>query len=341
VLAAGVSQAGLLWYGVRRSGAHVDWRWPRLTPQIRQLIGLAVPGAIAASASQINVFVSQILVSPINGARSWLAVCDRLYQLPQSLVGVAIGVALLPRLSRAVHGGDLAGSRSAMDEAITFSMALTLPAAAALVAIPFFMIDALYTRGAFRAVDAHATAMALQQYGWGVPAFVLAQITTRAFFARQDTATPMRYTLVSVAVMVVSGVTLFHLVGVPGIAAATSLAAWVNVIMLSVTLARRGHYAIGARARSKLLRILAASVALGLILAAAGHYRPELQGLLGHFHLGPIHAKEIVILFVLMFAGAAYPLLLFAAGGITLDEIRGALRRPARIEPADIPTPLP
>jgi putative peptidoglycan lipid II flippase len=203
------------------------------------------------------------------------------------------------------------------------------------------MIDALYTRGAFKAVDAHATALALQQYGWGVPAFVLAQITTRAFFARQDTATPMRYTLVSVAVMVGSGVTLFHLIGVPGIAAATSLAAWVNVIMLSVTLARRGHYAIGARARSKLLRILAASTALGLVLAAAGHYRPELQGLLGQVHLGPIHAKEIVILFVLMFAGASYPLLLFASGGITRAEIRAALRRPARIEPADIPPPLP
>jgi putative peptidoglycan lipid II flippase len=341
VLAAGVSQAGLLWYGVRRSGAHVDWRWPRLTPQIKQLIGLAVPGAIAASASQINVFVSQILVSPINGARSWLAVCDRLYQLPQSLVGVAIGVALLPRLSRAVHGGDEAGSRSAMDEAITFSMALTLPAAAALVTIPFFMIDALYTRGAFKSVDAHATALALQQYGWGVPAFVLAQITNRAFFARQDTATPMRYALISVAVTVAAGVTLFRLIGVPGIAAATSLAAWLNVIMMSFTLARRGHYAIGGRARSKLFRILAASTALGLLLAAAGHYRPQLQGLLGGLSLGPIHAKEIVILLVLVFAGAAYPLLLFASGGITMGELRAALRRPARIEPADIPTPLP
>jgi putative peptidoglycan lipid II flippase len=181
----------------------------------------------------------------------------------------------------------------------------------------------------------------LQQYGWGVPAFVLAQITNRAFFARQDTATPMRYALISVAITVAAGLTLFHLIGVPGIAAATSLAAWLNVIMMSFTLARRGHYAIGARARSKLIRILAASVALGLLLAAAGHYRPQLQGLLSSLSLGPIHAKEIVILLVLVFAGAAYPLLLFASGGITVGELRAALRRPARIEAADIPTPLP
>ena len=98
VILAGVSQAALLWWGVNRSGARVDVRLPRLTPEIKQLIMLAIPGAIAASASQINVFVSGILVSQVNGARSWLAYCDRLYQLPQGLVGVAIGVALLPRL---------------------------------------------------------------------------------------------------------------------------------------------------------------------------------------------------------------------------------------------------
>jgi len=101
VLLAGVSQAGLLAWGCKRSGAHVGLRWPRLTPEIKQLIMLAIPGAIAASATQINIFVSGMLVSGVNGAASWLAYCDRLYQLPQGLVGVAIGVALLPRLSRA------------------------------------------------------------------------------------------------------------------------------------------------------------------------------------------------------------------------------------------------
>ena len=100
VIVAGISQAGLLWWGVRRSGAKVDIRRPRLTPAIKALIGLAVPGAIAASATQINIFISGVLVSQVNGARSWLAYCDRLYQLPQGLVAVAIGVALLPRLSR-------------------------------------------------------------------------------------------------------------------------------------------------------------------------------------------------------------------------------------------------
>src|SRR5690349_69122 len=131
VIIAGVSQAALLWWGVRRSGAKVDVRWPRLTPAIKALIGLAIPGAIAASATQISVFVSGILVSQVNGARTWLSVCDRLYQLPQGMIGVAIGVALLPKLSRTIHAGDETGARTAMDEAILFSMAFAVPCAVA------------------------------------------------------------------------------------------------------------------------------------------------------------------------------------------------------------------
>lgn len=327
VLLAGVSQAALLAWGCKRSGAHVGFRWPRLTPEIKQLIMLAVPGAIAASATQINIFISGVLVSQVNGARSWLAYCDRLYQLPQGLVGVAIGVALLPRLSRAVHAEDHAGARSAMDEAITFAMALTLPAAAALVAIPYFMVDSLYTRGAFTSVDAHQTASALLNYGWGVPAFVLAQLFSRAFFARQDTKTPMRYGLIAVVVNVGLGVTLFQLVGVAGIAAATAAAWWLNVVMMAVTLARRGDYRPSPRAVSKLLRILAASVALGALLGLVSHHRAPIEAVLDAASIGPIHGKELAIALTALLSLGLYPALLFVSGGLTLAEAKAAMRR--------------
>jgi putative peptidoglycan lipid II flippase len=327
VIVAGVSQAALLWWGVRRSGAHVDIRRPRLTPAIKALIGLAVPGAIAASGSQVNIFISSMLVSQVNGARTWLTVCDRLYMLPQSLVGVAIGVALLPRLSRHVHAGDKAGSHASIDEAVVFSLALSLPAAAALIAMPFFLIDGLYTRGAFTHFDALSTAQALQQYGWGVPAFVLSQLFNRVFFASQDTKTPMRYTLVAAAVNIGAGVTLFHFVGVAGIAAATSLAAWVNVLMMLTTLHRRGLYEPSAKTISRLIRVLAASAVLGGLLALASHFRPAIEALLHGLHLGPLGPKEMVIVSLSALAALAFPFLLFAFGGLTLTEVRGALRR--------------
>jgi len=185
----------------------------------------------------------------------------------------------------------------------------------------------LTTRGEFKVVDAHATAMALQQYGWGVPAFVLAQITNRAFFAQQDTKTPMQIALVSVAVNVALGVTLFHFVGVAGIAAATSAAWWLNVIMMMTILARRGIYAPSAAAWSHLARVLAASVALGLLLAAASHWRPLIEAPIGKHHLGPLHAKEIAIVGVTALAAVLYPVLLLVSGGLTRADIRTALRR--------------
>jgi putative peptidoglycan lipid II flippase len=340
VVLAGVSQAALLWWGCNRSGAQVHMRWPRLTPEIKKLIALAIPGAIGASASQINVFVSGMLVSTVNGAASWLTYCDRLYQLPQGLVGVAIGVALLPRLSRAVHADDQAGARTAMDEAVVFSMALTLPAAAALASIPYFIVDALYTRGKFTAIDAHQTAAALMNYGWGVPAFVLAQLFSRAFFARQDTKTPMRYALVSVAVNVALGVTLFHFIGVAGIAAATATAWWLNVVMMAVTLYRKGDYRPSPRAIFKLTRILAASVALGVLLALASHFRSVIEAPFAPLSIGPLHPKEWAIAVVVILAAATYPALLFASGGLTLAEAKAALRR-KKGSPPEGPADLP
>ena len=325
VISAGFAQVGLLFWGCRRSGSHVRWVRPTLNPEIRALIGKAVPGALSASAFQVNIFVSGILASQVAGARSWLNAADRLYQLPVGLVGVAIGVALLPRLSRAVHTHDEADARQAMDEAITFAMALTLPAAAAMLAMPFFMIDGLFTRGAFLPYDAGQTASVLLQYGWGAPAFVLMQIINRAFYARQDTKTPMRVALTQVGLNVGLGLVLFRLIGAPGIAAATSAASWLSVVQMAVILRRRGHYALSPKAVSRLLRVLAASAALGLILAFGAHWLTAHP--VRRLHLGPAHFKEMALAVLAGGALPLYALLLFASGGVTPAELKAALRR--------------
>jgi putative peptidoglycan lipid II flippase len=319
VVGSGVAQVALLWWGVRRSGAKVDLRWPRLTPDIKALIGKAVPGAFAASATQLNIFITGFLASQINGGRAWLAVADRLYQLPLGLVGVAMGVALLPRLSRAVQADDRIGSQAAMDEAIGFSMALTLPAAAALIAMPFFLIDGLFTRGEFHLYDAQVTAKVLFHYGWGVPAFVLQQLFTRAFFARGDTSTPMRFALICVAVNIGLGVMLFHLVGVQGIAAATAAASWLNVAMMAVTLVRRDAYNPSSEAITRIAKLLIASVATAVLLHLAAAFRSDIQHVFGR--------KELSVAVTVLWGAAIYVGLLFALQAVTPQEIRGALRR--------------
>ena len=317
---AGVAQAALLWWGVRKSGAKVDIRLPRLTPEIRSLIGLAIPGAIAASVTQINIFISNFLASFVNGARSWLAVADRLYQLPLGLVGVAIGVALLPRLSTAVHRGDDEDAQGAMDQAIVFAMALTLPAAAALVAMPYFLIDGLFQRANFHVYDAVQTSRALFHYGWGTPAFVLARILSPAFFARKDTRSPMRFALVSVVVNISLGIVLFHFVGFEGIAAATAAAAWLNVFQMTDALAKRGHYMLSDDAMRRLAKIVVATAILGALLGLASWARPYYQPFL-------LHRKEIALALASSLGVAVYFALLVVLKAITPAEIRNALRR--------------
>lgn len=328
VVVAGVLQAGVIWWGARRSGAKIILRLPKLTPEIKALIALAVPGAIAASATQINIFISGVLASQVAGARSWLAVADRLYQLPLGLVGVAVGVALLPRLSQALQADDKDDAQTATDQAIVFSLALTLPAAAALMGMPFFLIDGLFTRGEFTAIDARATADALFHYGWGVPAFVLLRVMSPIFFARQDTKAPMRFALISVAVNIGLGIALFHLIGFEGIAAATSVATWLTIAQMSAALSRRGLYRPSKRAWGRIIRVFAASAALGLVLFAAEIFRPQITDALG--------SKEVAIVLVSALGGVLYPVFLFVSGGVTIGEVKALLRRRRGTPP---PTP--
>lgn len=331
VLAAGVSQAGLCWWAARKAGANIGLALPRLTPPVKAIIITAIPAAIGNSATQINVFISGNLSSFVAGGRTWLATADRLYQLPLGLVGVAIGIALLPRLSRAVASEDHQQQQASMDEALTLSMALTLPAAAALMAMPYFLIDALFTRGAFLQFDAVNTARALVQFGWGVPAFVLIRILAPAFFARGDTRTPMAFALVSVAVNAGLAFGLFYSgMGVPGIAAAVSGAAWTNVLLLGGALWRRGLYRPGAAALSRLARITAAALGLAAVVGFAASMRPYIEApiadLLAALGVG-FGAKEAALLLVTAAGGLTYLALAFATRAVTVAEVRGLIRR--------------
>ncbi len=327
VFGAGIVQAGLLWWGVRRVGAKIRPTWPRLTPEIKALIATAVPGAIAASVTQINIFISGIIASQVNGARTWLAVADRFYQLPLGLVGVAIGVALLPALSRAIGLDDKAEAQRTTDQAVVFAMALTLPAAAALIAIPHYLIDGLFQRGEFTAYDASETAKALFFYGIGTPAFVLARVLSPVFFARSDTRAPMQFAIVSMIVNIVLGVALFYVIGFEGIAAATAAASWLNVGQMVWALRRRGDWTPSPRAAGKLVRVFIASAAMGLALFAGQVWRAEFEGLFGGINLIGLGPKEITILLVCLAGAALYPPLLLLSGGVTIAEVKAALRR--------------
>jgi putative peptidoglycan lipid II flippase len=214
-----------------------------------------------------------------------------------------------------------------MDEAVILSMALTLPAAAALMAMPHFLIDGLFTRGAFLALDARATADALLQFGWGVPAFVLIRILSPAFFARGDTRTPMTFALVSVAVNVVLAFALFYGgMRVAGLAAAVSGAAWANAGLLALTLWRTGHWRPGPTVIGRLARIALAALGLAGAVWAAQAYRPEIEAAVGVLTAGH-GSKELALLVTSAAGGLTYVVLAFATRAITPGEVRKLIRR--------------
>lgn len=334
---AGVLQAALLLWGARKTGAHVSLSIiPVFTKDVNALLVLAVPGALAAAATQVNVFISQNFSSSIPGATSWLAIADRFYQLPLGMVGVAIGTALLPALSRAVHAQDHEHAQNTMDQAVTLSIALSLPAAVALMAMPFFLADGLYTRGATTVFDAQQIARCLFHYGWGVPAFVLTRILNPAFFARKDTFGPMKFALVSVVVNLSVGLTMFKLIGAAGLAIGTSAAAWVNVGLMVFTLAKRKTWIIGGQALKSLGLVLIAAAGMAAFCLYCTYIRPQIEGIV--LSIGPAlggglleavfrRAKEIAVVAVSLSGAFLYILLLFGTGAVRPSELKAVMRR--------------
>jgi putative peptidoglycan lipid II flippase len=330
VSVAGILQAALLWWGVKRLGIRIRIIWPALTETVKKVLALAIPGAVAGGAVQINSAVSNILTGTGQGASAVLYNAERLYQLPIGLIGVAVGMALVPRLSRYFADTDHASADRSMDDGITLSMAFTLPAALALLIMPYFILDGIVTRGEFDQEDARRTAEVLRQFSWGVPAFVLAKVFTPPFFARQRTKQPAQFAIVSVIINTVVGASLWFglpmirvdgepIDGAIGIAIATSLAGWVNVFLLAGTLAKEGVYRLSARAWGRLGRLGLACATMGAFITACAFEYPLLARIL--------ISKEIaaVVVSAAGFSIFIVSALLFRA--VTVAEIKSSLRR--------------
>ena len=272
VFAAGILQLWVLVDGVRRHGLMPPLRWPRLTDGVRQLVRLGVPGIIAGGVTQINIVIGGMIASLQDGAVTWLYYADRLYQLPLGIIGIAVGVVLLPDISRHLRAGDQVAVMDGQNRSLEFAMLLTVPAAVALAVIPSEIIGILFERGAFKTSDTASVASALALFAIGLPAFVMIKVFSPAFFAREDTTTPMRFAGLSLAVNTLGSIGLFflfrHLGWSPhlGIAAATSFGGWLNAGLLYAALRRRGHFKSDARLSRALPMIGLASAGLGLLL---------------------------------------------------------------------------
>nr|MCH9672218.1 polysaccharide biosynthesis C-terminal domain-containing protein [Gammaproteobacteria bacterium] len=223
--------------------------------------------------TQINLIIGQIIASAQDGAIAVLSYADRIYQLPLGVIGIAIGIVLLPELSRALKSASQSPEHAESDnvhslqnQSLEFAMALTLPAAVGLALLPDAIINVIYERGAFTADITALTADVLYAFAWGLPAFVLIKVFTPAFFAREDMRTPMWFAGVSVVVNIAGSLWLFPHYGPVGIAIATAVASWVNAIALATTLARRSMLSVLPSTLRRLMLIVFASAIMALSL---------------------------------------------------------------------------
>ncbi len=183
-----------LWFGsVRRAGLSLPFTRPRLSPDVKRVLVLGIPGILAAGIGQINLLVGTHIASAQESAAAWLYYADRLYQLPLGVIGVALSVALLPDIARRLRANDTAGAIRSQNNGLTYGLFLTLPASIGLFVLAAPIMTVLFERGAFSQADTQAAALALQGFAIGLPAFVLVKILQPSFFAQEDTKTPLFY----------------------------------------------------------------------------------------------------------------------------------------------------
>ena len=268
VFAAGVAQFLLVARSAARAGLTLRLKRPAWTPDLRRLVQIGVPGAIAGGVQQINILIGTAIATWFGPAVAWLTYADRIYQLPLGVVGIAIGVALLPALSRRIRASDARGATHALNRALELSFAFSMPAAIALIVIPDEIVRILFGRGEFTEADVQATGAALAFYSLGLPAYILAKALGPAYFAAEDTKTPLRFAAWSMAANTALSIGLSFIPAIVwyAIPIATAAAAWLNVVLLWRGLRVEGRYGADRRLIVRGSSIFLASLAMGAAL---------------------------------------------------------------------------
>ncbi|BDA87063.1 putative lipid II flippase MurJ [Aureimonas sp. SA4125] len=322
VLFAGVAQLAMVTIAMRMAGFGVSLQRPRWTKGLKRLLILAGPAALIGGITQINLFVGQAIASYKPGAVSILQYADRPYQLPLGMVGVAIGVVLLPELSRALKAGRLAEAQHTQNRSLEFALFLTVPAAVALFLIPEPIIRLIYERGAFDAATTTAVAAVLGLYALGLPAFVLIKVFSPGYFAREDTRTPMLITGASALANIVLSVILFNFYAEQGIALATTLAGWLNALLLFEGLRRKGLWQLDRPlVKRGLLVFVSAGLMGGALIFLELWLSPWMQ---------PGSGLLLQILAILVLVGVAmavYFVLAVATGAVDRSLVMRLVRR--------------
>ncbi len=324
VTLGGVLQLGLLMAACARAGIVLKWRRPRMTAGVRQFVRVVVPATLGAGVYQISAFIDTFFLTRIGtGAMSYFNYADRLNQLPLGVIGAALGTAILPQVSRHVGAGEHEQAATVQGQAAELAMLLCLPAALALAVAAGPLVSALFQGGQFTAEDARLSALTLAIISLGLPAYVLVKVLTPGFYARQDTATPVKTAAFVLLANIGLNFALIPPFGIGGLAAAIAICSWLNCLILYTILHRRGHFRIQGWLASRLIRQMMAAAAMVAALFAIK------VGLSGYF-AGSVGHRMLGVVALVGGGMAVYFPLVWLLGGTDKEELKALVSRRAR-----------
>src|ERR1700710_2300094 len=315
VLISGFLQFFLLAGDLARHGGLPQFASPKLDDDVRAFFRALGPATIGSMGTQVALFADTIIATFLPaGALSALYYADRLNQLPIGVIGIAIGTVLLPEMSRQLTTHDQAGAMASQRRAFDFTLLFSVPFVAAFLTVPDVIMRAMFARGAFSKADAAAAGATLAAYAIGLVPVVLIRSAVATFYARKDTATPVKAALTGVAVNVALKIVLVGALAQVGLALATAAGAWINLLLVIGFAVRAGYLDLDRALMQSFGKFLACGVVLGIALWLAARFGAAQFAQLSAFR------DETALLLLIVVGAIVY------AGSILLLFGRGWLR---------------
>lgn len=326
LVVGGVVQLGVVAIALMRSEFKFILTFPKIDTDIKRLGLLMGPGLISAGVQQFNLIVGQWVASHQDGGMSYIFYSDRVNQLPLGIIGIAFGIVLLPELTKKLKGGLREEARQSIEDGMTMAMFIAIPAMVGMAVLAEPIMVALFRGGEFTLEKGVLCGQALMAFSIGCPAYIAARVMQAGYFASEDTKTPMKFTMISAVVNIVLCLIAWSVMGAGGAlhvgcAAATSVAGWVNILLLSWGLKKQGLLHVTREFWTKFSKMLIASLVMGL---AAWFMADLFRDLIyDGFRL----LRIVMVGLIASFGLVVYLLIAHIIGAVSLVEIKARFRR--------------
>lgn len=285
VLISGFLQYFLVAADLSRHGGLPRFAPLKLDEDVRAFFRALGPATLGSMGTQLALFADTIIATFLPaGALSALYYADRLNQLPIGVIGIAVGTVLLPQMATHITANDDAAAQADQRRAFDVTLLLSIPFVAGFLTVPDVIVRTMFAHGAFTRADASVAAATLAAYAIGLIPFVLIRSAVATFYARKDTATPVKAALIGIVVNIALKVVLMTPLAQVGLALGTAAGAWVNLLLVMVFAIRAGHLTLDREIGMSFARFAATGAILAAAFWAIVQLAPSLLASLPRFH---------------------------------------------------------